>query len=206
VKKLTPLAFGLLLLGACTKPAEVIPPPPPPKPPAVIASQVPQMPAGHPDLPALKVSSRGPRRMSVDQLERSLDNIGNVPAGTVKLPVDLAFTLGRPDFRRVTEESLDPSPLFMKFMVDLSVFFCDSMAEAEATRMPEARVFTRELTIDANLQGLLLRFTGIEGEDARPYLTRLRTAYDAGTQSTKKLGGYQAACMSLFNSPEFLLY
>ena len=196
----------LLLLAACSKPATVVPPPPSPKPPAVLSTPVAQMPDGHPELPALKVTSRGPRRMSVDQLERSLDNIGNVPAGTVKLPVDLAFTLGRPDFRRVTEESLEPSPLFMKFMVDLSVFFCDSIAEAEATRLPADKVFTRAAGIDENLSTLLLRFTGIEGEEARPYLTRLRKAYDAGTQSTKKLGGYQAACMSLFNSPEFLLY
>jgi hypothetical protein len=200
------LSMLLLLVGACTKPAPVIPPPPPPKPPDVLAQMVAQMPAGHPDLGSLKVSSRGPRRLSVDQLERSLDKIGNVPPGTVKLPADLAFTLGRPDFRRVTEESLDPSPLFMKFMVDLGAIFCDSIAEAEAMRLPEDRVFTRASGIDDNLAFLLLRFTGIEGDEGKPYLTRLRKAYDAGTQSPKKLGGYQAACMALFNSPEFLLY
>lgn len=195
-----------LLLAGCSKPAEVIPAPPLPKPPSVVSAAVPQMPAGHPSLPALKVSSRGPRRMSVDQLEKSLDAIGNVPVGTVKLPVDLAFTLGRPDFRRVTEESLDPSPLFMKFMVDLSVFFCDAMGDAEATRPVADRLFTRSVSIDENLKFLLLRFTSIEGPEGDAYLPRLRKAYDAGTQSTKTYGGYRAACMALFNSPEFLLY
>lgn len=200
------LLLACLMLAGCSKPAAVIPAPEVPKPPAVAVASVPQMPTGHPALPALKVSSRGPRRMSVDQLEKSLDAIGNVPPGTVKLPPDLAFTLGRPDFRRVTEESLDPSPLFMKFMVDLSVFFCDAMADAEATRPAADRLFTRYPTSEENLKHLLLRFTAIEGAEADPYLARLKKAYDAGTQSTKTYGGYRAACMALFNSPEFLLY
>lgn len=200
------LALAVFALAACSKPAAVIPAPPTPKPPDVVAAQVPTMPTGHPAMAALKVSSRGPRRLSVDQLERSLDSIGNVPPGTVKLPVDLAFTLGRPDFRRVTEESLDPSPLFMKFMVDLSTFFCDAMGDNEAMRPAGEKLFTRNASIDDNLAFLLARFTGIEGPEAAPYLVRLRKAYDAGTQSTKTYGGYRAACMGLFNSPEFLLY
>ncbi len=201
------LLAALVVTGACTKPTPAKLEPLPPLPnPEVTGTLAPQLPADHPALPGLKVGSRGPRRMGIDQLERSLDAIGNVAEGTVKLPPDLAVTLGRPDFRRVTEESLEPSPLFMKFMIDLSVFFCDSMAEAEATRPAGDRLFTRLPTIDENLSFLLLRFTSIDGDDGKPYLVRLRKAYDAGSQSTKKYGGYQAACMALFNSPEFLLY
>ncbi len=198
-------AVSLFALAGCQKKAT--PPPAPPKAPEVNKISVAQMPEGHPSLPSLTVQSRGPRRLSVDQLEKALDQIGNVPAGTVKLPADMAFTLGRPDYKRVTQEQLDPSPLFMKFMVDLGGAFCTNIAMAEAGRPADQRVFTRYATIDENLSYMLLRFTGIDGDDATPYLPRLKAAYDAGSQSPSvTLGGYQAVCMALFTSPEFLLY
>ena len=76
---------------------------------------------------------------------------------------------------------------------------------AEATRT-DAKIFTRFTTVDENLRFLLLRFTGIEGSDADPYVARLQTVYQAGSQSSAPLSGYQAVCVSLFTSPEFLLY
>ena len=88
---------------------------------------LPALPPGHPE-PSLGVRSRGPRRMSVEQIERSLDQIGLLPEGTVKIPDDLAVTLGRPDYQKVTEESLQPSPLFMKFMMDLGAIICTNLA------------------------------------------------------------------------------
>lgn len=199
------LFVSLLAVCACQKKTE--PPPAPPKVPEVNKISVAQMPAGHPSLPSLTVQSRGPRRLSVDQLEKALDQIGNVPAGTVVLPPDMAFTLGRPDYKRVTQEQLEPSPLFMKFMVDLGGAFCTNIAMAEAGRPTDQKVFTRYGTVDENLSYMLLRFTGIDGDDAAPYLPRLKSAYDTGAQNaTLTLGGYQAVCMSLFTSPEFLLY
>lgn len=204
------LAVVAVLSAACQKPVEAMPPPPPLK---VLTDPSPSMPAGHPALGDLAISSRGPRRMSVDQLERSLDAIGDLPAGSVKLPADLAVTLGRPDYKRVTEEQLQPTPLFMKFMLDLSVFYCSSLAGAEAGRPLDTKMFTRFPTVDENIRYLILRFTGIEGTDADAYATKLKAAYDTGTQALGPPGGpppvlpgYQAVCMSLFTSPEFLLY
>jgi hypothetical protein len=189
------------------KPDPVVVPPPPKMRPQVMTETLPPMPAGHPDLGALKLASRGPRRLSVDQIERSLDTIGNLPKGTVKLPPDLAVTLGRPDFERVTEEALDPSPLFMKFMVDLGAFACNSLSDAEPNRPVAERLMTRSADIDENLRFMLLRFTAIEGEGAAPYLTRLRAAYDRATVSAARpRAGYEAVCIALFTSPEFLLY
>ena len=176
--------------------------------PEVFAEPVPDMPQGHPDLPSLQIASRAPRRLSITQLERSLDVIGNLPPGTVRLPPDLAITLGRPDFNRVTEESLEPSPLFMKFMVDLGAFVCSSLGDYEPQRPATERLMTRYGgDVDQNLRFMLLRFTGIEGAAADAHLVRLRAAYDRGAQSsTRALGGYEAACIALFTSPEFLLY
>ena len=68
------------------------------------------------------------------------------------------------------------------------------------------KFFTRFPTVDENIRYLMLRFTGIEGADADPYVTRLKAAYEAGSQGTAVLAGYQTVCAALFTSPEFLLY
>ena len=66
---------------------------------------------------------------------------------------------------------------------------------------------TRSTGVDENIRFMLLRFTGIDGQDAPPYLTRLRAAYDRGATSTARpRAGYEAVCIALFTSPEFLLY
>jgi hypothetical protein len=197
-----PFFLAAALAVSCSKAPE--PAPMPPKL-TVTGTPAPQMPDGHSSLSSLAVASRGPRRLSVDQLQRSLDNIADLPPGSVLLPADLAVTLGKPDYKRVTQEQLEPTPLFMKFMVDLSGIYCGNLAMYEATRT-DAKFFTRFPTVDENLRFLLLRFTGIEGSDADPYVARLQTAYTAGSQGTGPLPGYQAVCMSLFTSPEFLLY
>ena len=196
--------MAVLASAACSqKPVEVVPPPPPPK---VLTDPAPHMPDGHPATSDLAISSRGPRRMSVDQLERSLDLVADLPPGTVKLPADLAVTLGRPDYKRLTEEQLLPSPLFMKFMLDFSALYCSNLAMFEPTRPANEKFFTRFPTVDENIRYLLLRFTGIEGTDGDAYLTRLKAAYEAGSQAATPLSGYQTVCIALFTSPEFLLY
>lgn len=196
------LALSGLLLGACAG-AEA---PVAPEPQAVGQTQATDLPADHPSMTQLQTLSRGPRRMSVDQLERSLNRIANVELGSVKLPADLAVTLGKPDFIRATEESLEPSPLFMKFMVDLGGIFCTNLGESDALRPEQDRVYTRYPERDDNLAYMLVRFTGIEGEAAAPYLSRLAQVYEAASASPRPLAGYEAACLALFTSPEFLLY
>ena len=127
---------------------------------------LPQMPVDHPDLGSLDVLSRGPRRMSVDQIERSIEKIGGLPEGTVELDQSLALALGRPDYLRVTDESLEPSPLFMKFMMDLAGFACTGLSDFDPMRPVEDRVLSRYSDEDQNLRYILLRFTGIEGTAA----------------------------------------
>lgn len=194
-----------VLLVACSK-QSAAPVEPPPLPLLVRATASPSMPDGHPALHALAIGSRGPRRMSVDQLERSLDQLADLPPGTVKLPADLAVTLGRPDYQRVTEEQLEPTPLFMKFMLDLGAIYCSNLAAFEPQRPAEQKFFTRFATVGENVRYLVLRFTGIEGSGADAYATRLEAAYEQGSQAAAPLAGYQTVCVSLFTAPEFLLY
>jgi hypothetical protein len=200
------LIVSLLLLGALGCDAKG-PGPMAPPPTAVTQQMVPNMPDGHPDLPSLQVLSANTRRLSVDQLERALDALGNLPKGTVKLPDSLALTLGRPDYLQVTDETLDPSPLFMKFMMDLGQYFCSNIAKYDPQRPVEQRVLTRYDDPEQNLRYMILRFTGIEGDPAGPYVGRLTQVYDATSSGAMgSIGGWQAVCLALFTSPEFLLY
>jgi len=176
-----------------------------PVPTEIAGVQVGQWPQGHPVVEGLGVLSRGPRRLSVDQLERSIEVILKTDRGTVVLPADLAATLGRPDYRRVTEESLEPSPLFMKFMMDLAKFVCDGIVDLDAAR-PDQVILTRYSDVDTNLDHLMLRFWGLEGEAATPYRDRLRSAYDSASASLGAAAGWEAVCLSLATSPEFLIY
>lgn len=164
------------------------------------------LPSEHPEVYPLGIRSRGPRRLSVAQLERSLDAIGNLPPGTVVIPPDLALTLGQPDFLRTYESSLEPTPLFMKFMMDLGAIVCANFADGEADRALQDRVFTRYEDRQDNLRYMVLRFLGIEGEAATPYVERLGRVYDIAAPATGVLSGYEATCIALFTSPEFLLY
>ncbi|MFO0723281.1 MAG: hypothetical protein U1E65_05840 [Myxococcota bacterium] len=202
----TTLSLSLLAASACTASPGTISNPPP-LPAEVAKTTLPPLPEGHPDVSDLAVLSRGTRRLSVDQLERSLDAIGQLPPGTVKLPESLALTLGRPDYLQVTDETLDPSPLFMKFMMDLGGIFCGNVIDSDPQRPEDQRVLTRFSDKTQNLRYLVLRFTGIEGAAADSYVQRLGTVFDQARLGVKgDAAGWQGVCVALFTSPEFLLY
>lgn len=197
------IALGCALaLSACA--AEDSAPPTSPVPVQTTAG--PDLPADHPGVTERAVRSRGPRRMSVSQLERSLDALGNLEPGSIVIPDDLALTLGQPDFLQVYETSLEPSPLFMKFMMDLGAIICSGLADAEAERPADARVFTRHPDLQDNLRYMVLRFLGIDGEAAEGYVERLARVHEAAASASGALPGYQAACIALVTSPDFLLY
>ncbi len=185
----------------------------PPTKTEVSTEELPNMPTTHPAVDTLDVLSRGPRRMSVEQVERAIEVAGNLPRGSVQIPQNLALTLGEPDYLAVTEVSLEASPLFLKFMVDLGGFVCTGgddgpgLAGGDLARPVEERVFTRYGSLDENLRYVMLRWTGIEGEDAAPYVERLTRVYETAAASARgEVAGWEAVCMAVFTSPEFLLY
>ncbi len=196
------LLSGALLMGACSAEGEAEPPLASP----AVRTRQPDLPAEHPAVAQLGIRSRGPRRLSVTQLEKSLDALGNLEPGTVVIPPDLALTLGRPDFLRVYQTSLEPSPLFMKFMMDLGAIICSNLASGDPQRPEQDRVFTRYPDRKDNLEYMVLRFIGLEGEQAQPYITRLDRVYIAADPAPAPLSGYEAACIALITAPEFLLY
>src|SRR5262245_53908973 len=102
------LTLSLASLLGCPAKDEVQPPVERPKTPATV-TELPSMPVDHPDIDSLKVLSTGPRRLSVEQLERSVEVIiGGIPEGQFNLDTNLALTLGEPDYLTRTDESLEP--------------------------------------------------------------------------------------------------
>lgn len=208
------LLGAVMAVTACSQPearTEVVVDPAPDagvaQPTAVTVTQLAQLPDTHPDLDSLKIPSRSTRRMSLDQLLRSIDVVGGLAPGTAQMDPNLALTLGKPDYLQVKEESLEPSPLFMKFMNDLGAAVCTGLGDADPNRPAGERVLTRFADHDQNLRFLLLRFTSIEGPAADPYVERLDAVYQRASVSTARpLAGWEAVCIALFTSPEFLIY
>lgn len=163
-------------------------------------------PGPHPSL-GETISARGPRRLSVDELERTWEAVLELDPGTVVIPEALARSLGDPDYLSVTTPNLEPSPLFMKFMTDLALILCRSRLELDA-QLPNALRITLRRDVDAGLQALLLRFWALDAPDpAHPDRVRLRQAFDAGAEGVgDPSGGWLAACVALGTAPEFLLY
>lgn len=208
MKNILKLAVVVGLLSGCDAKNAMPPSETPPRiKPEVLPQVQPDMGVDHSDIPGINVLSRGPRRMSVDQIERSIEKIGELPAGTVVLDPSLALALGYPDYLRVTEESLEPSPLFMKFMMDLAGYICTGLSDYDPMRPMEQRVLTRFNTKEENIRYMLFRFTGIEGPDGDTYVSRLTSVWDESVSGARgEKGGPEAVCMALFTSPEFLIY
>lgn len=165
---------------------------------------------GPPDMQEvpLQVAPTGARRLSVTQLERSLDVVGNLEPGTIQLPANLALTLGQPDYRSTTQRSFEPSPLFMKFMVDLGGIVCQSILAADAERPESERVLLLPDEPTARLRRIWFRFTGIEGEAATPYVDKLAQVESEASAASPNNpnAGLLAVCLAAVTSPEFLIY
>jgi hypothetical protein len=201
------LSLSLISLFGCPAKDDPMLPVDRPKNPAT-EIELPSMPVDHPDMASLDVLSRGPRRMSVEQLERSVEVIiGGLPDGSFDLDRTLALTLGEPDYLTITEEVLEPTPLYMKFMMDLGGYVCQTVRDYDPQRPVEDRVLTRYTDKNQNIRYILLRFTGLDGTDADPYVERLSRVYDAGRAGPMgDASGWEAVCLAIFTSPEFLLY
>lgn len=158
------------------------------------------MPVDHPALEA-PIISAGARRLSVEQLRRSLPVVmGNDAQGnpiTWKVANgkngldDNADTLGEADYINTTEDNLEPAPLYLKFVDDAARDVCTRALAADAGRSdPASRVILRHVEetdtvqsaaskIDQNLRYLKLRFHGVKIADTdTTTIAPLRTLFD----------------------------
>lgn len=224
-RHLAPLLAALAVAG-CKKA--------PPAPTQVTETAGPGgLPATHPpvDLPP---TSRGPRRLSVDQLMASIATVANPETPNPDAgPITWSYatsssmlrTLGKPDYNFVTEEDLTPSTLYMKFAGDIANDVCGKMLQTvhrgEVLMKdvgPTDTLQSNPVAVKSHMRWLYLRFFGryvADTDDATigPMLqvfdgvTAAAQLPDAGgLKSAPAVEGWRAVCVAMLTSPDFHLY
>lgn len=172
----------------------------------------------------------GTRRLTVAQLSASLPVVLGGTTwlnGTANGFTSRAATLGVPDYVGITEENLEPSPLYAKFMADAARDACTRVVAADTGKAKSDRVLTRfaeptdsvatqAAAVNANLRYLKLRFHGAKvaaGDDAP--IASYRTLFDSAVKASAGAGavdandvkeGWRAVCVALLTAPEYHLY
>jgi hypothetical protein len=193
--------------------------PPPPEEPAVDPFDPAPPEDEHAD-DALPTRPR--RRMDIDQLDRTIRRVMGGMGWTevrngveVNLFVDLAATLGKPDYVTTTYESLDATPTFQKFLNDAARSVCDRRVTADAAAPIEQRVVLPNVdladvdsaAVDRTLMRLLLRTHGRRLEFNAPGLRPWRWLFDSSLHVTQDpLRAWETVCVGLLSHPDFYTY
>jgi hypothetical protein len=165
------------------------------------------LPVDHPVLDAPLISA-GARRLSIEQLRRSLPVLmGNDASGapiTWKVGSkngldEHADTLGEADYVDTTEDNLEPAPLYIKFVDDAARDVCTRALDADETRSdastrtllrhvePTDTVQSAGSKVDQNLRYLKLRFHGVKvADDDALRIAPLRKLLDDGVTAAAK--------------------
>jgi hypothetical protein len=209
-------------------PRDASPAPPPDAAPAVpvvldpgdTADLVPAAPTQPPPPPP---PPRARRRMNLDQLDQAMRQVSGGIGWTerrgnadVNLFVDLAATLGKPDYIQTTSESLEPSALFLKFLDDAARSVCAKMIERDLAAGgpgvllhdvgPDDTIDANEAAVRANLAYLLDRFHGRRDADDVALASWRWLFVSASFVGGDPLTGWDAVCVGLFTHPDFYSY
>lgn len=181
--------------------------------------------------------SHGLRKLTVDELQAAVsvaagkDALGQpidwrVDVNGNGMPLD-AFSdeafgkiLGRPDYVAVTEESGEPTMLYVKLVGDMARSVCGRIVLSDVQRTAGQTLWryaphTSEPTqgqLDANLEYLVLRFLGVRARAGEPLLESFRAVYHAsaaafqGGTSTPQVEGWRGVCIALFEDPLFHIH
>jgi len=193
----------------------------------------PAMPVDHPPLPPLELGSKSSQaqRLTVQQLRLTYPAVLGADAagkpitwrlgdGRAGLDV-MARPMGEPDYVFTTDEVLEPSPLYTKFVDDAARNVCDQALKADATAAPGKRVLTRKCdpmkdtlqsnpqAVRDNLRYLKLRLHGVK--IAATYdaaVARLATLFDEAAKGAKgsTSEGWRTVCVALLTDAEFHTY
>ena len=166
------------------------------------------------------------RRMDLDQLKASIERVsGGVswssPTGrdNVDMFDDLASTLGKPDYIQATNEDLEPSLLFQKFLKDAANAVCLGIIEEDGRRQSSNRQFVTELgwedTWDTNPEGvrsnlarLILRFHGrkldASSSEIEEWVWLFRSILHVTNNNVEK--SWNAVCVALMTHTDFYTY
>jgi hypothetical protein len=167
------------------------------------------------------VVARTPRRMHVDQLKASMEQVSGgivwIEDGDVMFDT-LAATLGKPDWITATTEDKTPGLLFQKFLDDAATYTCEQMLERESADpldpalLVEATLAdtwdSNPLAIEANLSAALLRWHGRQVPVGDPQLEPWTFLFASTllVSDGDTWAGWRAVCVGLFTHPDFYTY
>lgn len=168
---------------------------------------------------------RSRKRMELEQLSKSLkqvtDGIGwtEMRGNTeVDLFDDLGSTLGRADYIQITQEDLEPSAMFQKFLNDAARSVCARLLDREmraplgqriliVQSSPSDKIETRPERINADLQAAILRFHGRSLASDAPELESWRWLFRSAEHvSGDPVEAWRAVCIGLITHPDFYTY
>ena len=181
------------------------------------------MDAGQPPVPPTnpeeQSDQRNARRMTVDQLRRSIPLLFGGATWTttfqgreVGLFDGLSRTLGEADYLEVTTPNTDPGPLFQKFMDDMAANLCTKgvQQDLESNAAEEKLVVKYPDNLDANLRFLRLKFHGIYIDEQQSTetdgLDDLRGLFEDLANDHDTETAWIGICMAFLTAPEFLAY
>lgn len=187
-------------------------------------------------------ATRPRRRLNVDQLSDAMRKVSGGIGWTerrgnndVDLFNELAATLGKPDYVQRTEEDLEPTILFQKFLDDAARTVCRRMIDVDAATLEvemdfAARPFeeapddlpvktvmmevdlddtydNNAEAIDANLRAMLIRFHGkVVDESNDVALANWRWMMKSSFHVAEPVDAWHAACVAMFTHPDFYTY
>ncbi len=167
--------------------------------------------------PEATEQGRQPRRLSVDQLRRSIPLLfggitwtAEVQGRQVNVFDGLSRTLGEADYIQVTESNGEPNPLFAKFMDDMAGQVCSrAVARDDQTAQASARLVAREPgDPDATLRFLRLKLHGVHvPEGSTEGIEELRVLHDDILEDTNDANqAWVGVCVAMLTAPEFMAY
>jgi hypothetical protein len=164
--------------------------------------------------PQAEQDGKAARRVSIDQLRNSIPALFGGITWTMRIGRQegtafdlLSRTLGEPDYIAVTNENLDPSPLFAKYMDDMAGDVCTKAIEADRTSTGEKLVMV-DADVDQNLRFLRLKLHGIWVPDGSTEgLGDLRRLYDDIFAETNDASeAWFGVCVAMLTAPETMAY
>jgi hypothetical protein len=184
----------------------------------LVPGHPPLTPLVDPDLQGGHVG-RAPRRLTVDQLDRSITTaVGRPWAGLASV----AATLGKPDFAMTVTEGTDPNLVFAKFLEDGAREVCVAQATADLAQTAAAnRILARDLPdnignlttlttaqVQANLVYLSTRFWGqpLQGAELDAWTTLFRNLATRAQAISRREQALSATCIALITDPRFMSY
>ena len=172
------------------------------------------------DLVPVSELGRDRRRMTIEQLSVSLKEV----SGGLQWEddreedqlVQLSATLGVPDYIEITDEVLEPSLLFHRFLDEAANTICLELVEVDALRPDEERVFfveaeatqTAMASTQANLRYLLLRFHGHDHAEDSAEIERWTDLFMMTLDATNgdPKSAWRTVCVALTTHPDFYAF